>query len=619
MLSEQGVGSRLSEQGVINQQLGNLLSHHTGSQIAHSPASLIQPAAATPSPLPQHQLMHQQSMPTPQLRAESASSAQGTPSPSRRCSLRLKGSGGKRGIQRDGVDAKKIVVVPHALSRALCDDLLDKVDELYPKFDLLGGIATQPDGMRRLFRLGPNGTLYHRCKYEGAQLLSNLGMPDLPVYKPTLVIGKPGAKHGLMHRDFKRFGLSITFSLTHKSMLWGDNAIRIKQPLRSGTVFDGNHCHGSDEIEVDSPMTALLHLYAGHGITAEELRDTYQCLLVMAVTSGELEDYALRHGGQLTHTDGWKGIITDERRGKCDLKSPDGLRFCSLTAVLEHMGLVSSMPLAERRVSARLAQPSISLPVASVAEDIFSLAPLNEDTISPLNEDTIYSRVLGLSMWRTLLRQLVREHGTGSARNTLVASANNPHTADRAMQESACDEATTPQIIAVVGTTGNPDRLVVLLVVLNTHGEQEHACQSVPLPQAAPSVNVLSTSPSVNASSASPVMAALQAAWVALESSNMRLAHCHQEIDALARLLGTARVRAQTLPLVAGALACRVWPGRFSTHADAVELIDASISARSGKGGKYVHALTKLINQLGGLESVRRAVLESQPSSELGR
>ena len=125
--------------------------------------------------------------------------------------LHLRGSGPKA-RQRSSVGKGEILVIPHAISPDLCDDLLNKLDSLLPH--QFGTLATQPEiaPRRRLFQLGATGELYHRCKHEGAKLLFRLGSIDYPVYKPTLVEALPGAKQGTFHRDFSMDGgLSINF------------------------------------------------------------------------------------------------------------------------------------------------------------------------------------------------------------------------------------------------------------------------------------------------------------------------------------------------------------------------------------------------------------------------
>jgi hypothetical protein len=246
-------------------------------------------------------------------------------------------------------------VYPHALSTDLCDDLLNKIDEL--SLDQLAVLATQPDKLRRLFQLGATGNLYRRCVQEGLKLLALLGIHDVPVYKPTLIVAMAGAKQGIFHRDFKRYGLSITFSLHDKTMRWGDSGIVIKQPRRSGTVFDGGHCHASSAVPKSSRPQALLHLYGGLQITAKELLSTHQCLPQLAIESGSLpslETYFIKHGGQIPMASGWRGSIIDEQAGTCDLRSPDGRRFGRLVSVLAEVG-ITALPAASttRRESMR--------------------------------------------------------------------------------------------------------------------------------------------------------------------------------------------------------------------------------------------------------------------------
>ena len=178
-------------------------------------------------------------------------------------------------------------MVPGALSAQLCNDLLDKVDDVISRvtFEKLNTLATQPDQMRRSIQLGATGNLYRRSMQEAAELLSSLGIHDMPILKPTLIVGQPGASEGIFHRDFGRHALSITFACRNKTMLWGVNSIIIKQPRCSGTVFDGGYCHASPEIPQGGQLVVLLHLYADDSITAKELLKTHQCILQSAGVS----------------------------------------------------------------------------------------------------------------------------------------------------------------------------------------------------------------------------------------------------------------------------------------------------------------------------------------------
>ena len=92
-----------------------------------------------------------------------------------RCSLlhltlHLRGSG-PNARQRSAVGKGEIVVMPHAISSDLCDDLLNKLDSLKPQ--QFESLATQPERLRlrRLFQLGATGKLYHRCKHEGPSII----------------------------------------------------------------------------------------------------------------------------------------------------------------------------------------------------------------------------------------------------------------------------------------------------------------------------------------------------------------------------------------------------------------------------------------------------------------
>ena len=73
------------------------------------------------------------------------------------------------------------------MSTQLCDNVLDKADSLYrePGFEKLKELATQPDGLRRLHRLGANGALYRQAMQETVMLLASLGIHGVPIYKPT--------------------------------------------------------------------------------------------------------------------------------------------------------------------------------------------------------------------------------------------------------------------------------------------------------------------------------------------------------------------------------------------------------------------------------------------------
>ena len=201
---------------------------------------------------------------------------------------RLRGSGlHEQPTEHQGVGVGEVVVMPNAMSTQLCDNVLDKADSLYrePGFEKLKELATQPDGLRRLHRLGANGALYRQAMQETVMPLASLGIHGVPIYKPTLLMCKAGAEQGIFHRDTREHTLSITFACQNKTMLFGDDGRIIHQPRRSGTVFDGSHCHASSQLGKKSQPVVFLHLYAGHAITARELLSTYQCLLVLGESS----------------------------------------------------------------------------------------------------------------------------------------------------------------------------------------------------------------------------------------------------------------------------------------------------------------------------------------------
>jgi hypothetical protein len=254
----------------------------------------------------------------------------------------------------------EITVIPHAITSSLCDDLLNKLDSLEPK--QFESLATQPEKLRlplrRLFQLGATGKLYHRCKQEGAKLLFMIGYIDWPVYKPTLIEALPGAKQGTFHRDFSvDGGLSVTFALTDKGRLGGDDGVDIAQPRRSGTVFDGNFCHASTAVATSAKRTVLLHLYAGRGLTARQLLDSFQCLARVSAPPESLQCYIMNQGGQLWMAEGWSGKVHDERARTCDLRSPDNRRFRSLDKVDAVLGLGCNLSLHPAQQLARRVAP----------------------------------------------------------------------------------------------------------------------------------------------------------------------------------------------------------------------------------------------------------------------
>ena len=107
-------------------------------------------------------------------------------------------------------------------------------------------------------------------------------------------------------------GLSITFALTDKGMLWGDDGVFIAQPRRSGTVFDGNYCHASTAVATSAKRTVLLHLYAGRGLTARQLLETFQCLARESGPPESLQCYIMNQGGQLWMAKG--GLVRSTMR-----------------------------------------------------------------------------------------------------------------------------------------------------------------------------------------------------------------------------------------------------------------------------------------------------------------
>ena len=96
-------------------------------------------------------------------------------------SMRLRGGGLH---EQKGVGAGEIVVIPHALSSELCDDLLIKANELHvdPTFEKLKTLHTQPDKLRRLFQLGATGNLYRRSVQETSKILASRGIHNMSIH-----------------------------------------------------------------------------------------------------------------------------------------------------------------------------------------------------------------------------------------------------------------------------------------------------------------------------------------------------------------------------------------------------------------------------------------------------
>ena len=258
--------------------------------------------------------------------------------------LRLVLKGGGKTTRFTGFTAPgddEIVVIPNSLDEALCCALYKKAASL--KFDGLRKLNTQADGLRRHHQLGANGKLYPLCMRYGGETMLRLGVIDCPVFKPTLVIGrtpgKPGsvwAEHQTLHGDLKTKGThSISAALVDKTMLWTAAKVVVKQPRRSSTVWGGPACHGGNEF---TGFTALLHLYAGRGVTVQQLLDTYACLVHMAAHPAGLAAFVLQHGGQLQMLEGWTGVMRTSDTG--DFISPAGHRYRTLTAVGAALGLI---------------------------------------------------------------------------------------------------------------------------------------------------------------------------------------------------------------------------------------------------------------------------------------
>ena len=298
----------------------------------------------------------------------------------------------------------------------------------------------------------------------------------------------------------------------------------------------------------------------------------------MSASVEELEQYVIGLGGQLTHTAGWTGSIYSVEAGTCNLKSPEGRRYKSLESVVEAMGLTVDSFLPVRRVSPRrgtansIAQSAVStastlsLPplvpqamqhscetemavdladeewerlLSDMAKDPSSQRPLQllgggAGDIAvrrlALNDNPdgthsqVFTRVLGMSMWRELLGGLMRVRK--------VQKANAEWFPDAPVSREAHQSDTAARVTAILGVTASLDQPIALRLVVTSSEVLIHEVHDeLPLP-----------APSAGGDAREK---ALINTWLALVQSNANLKQCRQEVAQLAQVMGVMRMRSQ--------------------------------------------------------------------------
>ena len=80
---------------------------------------------------------------------------------------------------------------------------------------------TQPDGLRRLFKLGATGVLHASCCSFGKEVMAECCVADCPVYKPVLILTKPGAAQQILHEDANAMdAYSILIAVTDRRFVF---------------------------------------------------------------------------------------------------------------------------------------------------------------------------------------------------------------------------------------------------------------------------------------------------------------------------------------------------------------------------------------------------------------
>ena len=141
----------------------------------------------------------------------------------------------------------------------------------------LGALATQSDGLRRIFHLQPGSRLHNECVALGCEMIRRHGLAATEAVRPALIFTLPGAKKQKWHADADGKGTySVLFALTKRRFLFrGEHAIRLAP--RDMLVFDATTCHAGAGLDADEAPSLALHMYCGRALTAEVSRETFAC------------------------------------------------------------------------------------------------------------------------------------------------------------------------------------------------------------------------------------------------------------------------------------------------------------------------------------------------------
>ena len=228
----------------------------------------------------------------------------------------------------------------------------------------------------------------------------------------------------------------------------------------------------------------------------------------------------------------------------------------------------------------------------------------------------VYSRVVGFTMWRSLLHAMRGRVGEAQ-----------------------------PRITTTIATTGNVIKPVALRLMLappeglGLDSRELTSGSAASLPPIADAGPVRATDafahesggvpslpmPSGVAETDASLCRLLMRAWLALHTHGLILAHSRRALDDLARALNKRGPKEATYALLAGVLACYVWPDRFRGWREASHEINGT-PAR-GSNGKvrrlrepgYVSSIHSLFQRLGGVEHVRDTLTPLLPSSQLAQ
>ena len=137
---------------------------------------------------------------------------------------------------------------------------------------------TQPDGLRRIFKLGANGSLHRSCCSFGKEVMAECGVADCPVYKPVLILTRPGAKRQVFHEYANAMdAYSIVIAVTDRRFVF--KHLRDPIQLRAGDVlvFKASICHAGAPLDAEARLSVGLHMYCGRGILPHHRDRTFPC------------------------------------------------------------------------------------------------------------------------------------------------------------------------------------------------------------------------------------------------------------------------------------------------------------------------------------------------------